>query len=142
MDFLFFPPVYISQWVHFAIRTLIHLLLSTIILPRLVSSIEINYWILLSNKVNILLPILKIKRSSYHIFTQNKQKLKLDGYWNRVQSTLYECSLKVLYNLGFQSSITKRNKARVLPLVYAMSTSTKNRHACLLLDQMKPGKRL
>ncbi len=100
-----------------------------------------NYWILLSNKGNILLPILKIKRSSYHIFTQNKRKIHIrHGYW--IQSTLYECSLKVLYNLGFQSSITKRNKARVLPLVYAMSTSTKNRHACLLLDQIKLGKRL
>ena len=99
-----------------------------------------NYWILPSNKVNILLPILKIKRSSYHIFTQNKRKLQIRRILK--QSTLYECSLKVLYNLGFQSSITKRNKARVMPLVYAMSTSTKNRHAYLLLDQMKPVKRL
>jgi len=88
-----------------------------------------------------LLPILKIKRSTYHIFTPNKRKIQIrHGYW--IQSTLYECSLKVLYNLGFQSSITKRNKARVMPLVYAMSTSTKNRHAYLLLDQMKPVKRL
>jgi hypothetical protein len=37
-----------------------------------------NYWILLSNKLNILLPILKIKWSSYHIFTQNKRNFKLD----------------------------------------------------------------
>ena len=63
-----------------------------------------------------------IKRSSCHIFTPNKRKLQI-----LKQSTLYECSLKVLYNLGFKSSITKRNKARVLPLVNAMPTSTRNR---------------
>ena len=48
---------------------------------------------------------------------------------------------KVLYNLGFKSSMTKSKKARLLPLHNSMLTSTKNNHAWLLLDLMKPRKR-
>ncbi len=48
---------------------------------------------------------------------------------------------KVLYNLGFKSSMTKSKKARMLPLHNSMLTSTKNNHAWLLLDLMKPRKR-
>jgi hypothetical protein len=47
---------------------------------------------------------------------------------------------KVLYNLGFITSLTKSKKARMLPLHNSMLTSTKNNHAWLLLDLMKPRK--
>jgi len=63
---------------------------------------------------------------SYHFFTPNKQKTS-NWTWKQKHSTLYECSLEVLCNLGFKSSITKSNKTRVLPLINALPTSTKKR---------------
>ncbi len=75
--------------------------------------------------------MIKKKRTTYHIFTPNTQKTS-NWTWKQKHSTLYKCSLQVLCNLGFKSSITKSNKTRVLALINNMTTS-------LLPTRMKTG---
>ena len=77
-------------------------------------------------KIYYFFKIKKKKRTTFHIFTPNTQKTS-NWTWKQKHSTLYKCSLEVLCNLGFKSSITKSNKTRVLALINTMTTSTKIR---------------